>query len=360
MIGGDIPTANLKPRQLLTLFLSFAITAIFLALALYSVDFAELAGAIASADYRLVMVAALFTFTGYVLRTARWQHFLAPSKRISIARLFPVLVVGFALNNLLPGRPGEFARPYALKRREGLRKTLGFATVIVERVMDGIALIAFLLLALAAFAPLRIDLPAVAETIAAAAAVIFGVALAGLMFLLLREELALAIFQRVTQRLPAGIAARLEKMLGAFTIGLHALKSPGAVAAIGGLSLAVWACESASYFMILTAFGQFDSLPSRVVAAAFMMVLINLGIMIPAAPGGLGPYEAAAVFALSAFNVNETSAASVALAAHAVQYLLITTLGLVFISREGISIAVTSDLATNGGESTVNSEPSEY
>jgi uncharacterized membrane protein YbhN (UPF0104 family) len=67
-------------------------------------------------------------------------------------------------------------------------------------------------------------------------------------------------------------------------------------------------------------------------------VLINLGIMIPAAPGGLGPYEAAGVFALGAFGVNETSAASVALSTHAMQYLLITALGVLFVWREGISL----------------------
>ena len=333
----------MNPRQLLTLIVSFAITAIFLALALNSVDFGKLARAFVSADYRLVIVAALFTFSGYVLRTARWQRFLAPSKQIPITRLFPILVIGFALNNLLPGRPGEFARPYALKRQEGLRKTLGFATVVVERVMDGIALITFLLLALVAFIPLRIDLPPVAESIAVLASVIFGIALAGLFFLLWREKLALAIFHRVAHWLPAKIAAQFERMLGSFTIGLHALKSPADVLAIAGLSLAVWACESTAYFMVLTAFGEFSSLPSRIVAAIFMMVLINLGIMIPAAPGGLGPFEAAGVFALGVFGVNETSAASVALAAHAVQYLLITCLGLFFIWREGMSFAVTSE-----------------
>lgn len=330
-------------RRLLTLLLSFAVTAIFLALALYRVDFGKLGSALASADYRLVALAALCTFSSYVLRTARWQRFLAPTKSISLARLFPVLVIGFALNNLLPGRPGELARPYWLGRRESISKTLGLATIIVERVADGIALIAFLLIALAAFAPLKIDLPPVAETIAALATILFGVALAGLLFLLLREQLALSLFRFFARWLPQTIAARLERMLGSFIIGLHSLKSARDVAVIAGLSLAVWAVEATSYFLMLSAFHALPNTLDHTVAAVFMMVLINLGIMIPAAPGGVGPFEAAAIFALSSFGMNETLAASVALGSHAVQYIVITGLGLLFIWRAGMSLAITSE-----------------
>ncbi len=326
-------------RRIITLLLSLAITAVFLVIALYSVDLGQVARAIASADYRLILVGAAATFTGYILRTARWQRLLAPSKAVPFAHLFPVLVVGFALNNLLPGRPGEFARAYSLGRREGLSKTLGFATVVVERVADGIALIGFLLLALVAFAPLGKELPEVAEKTALFATLLFGVALCALVLLLVREQLALTIFRRVARLGPARLAARLEKMLISFTTGLHSLRSPADMAAIGGFSLAVWACEGTSYFLFLTAFGQFPNWPERVVAAAFLMVLINLGVMIPAAPGGLGPFEAAGVFALGVFGVGDTSAASVALAAHAMQYLLITALGLFMIWREGISLA---------------------
>jgi uncharacterized protein (TIRG00374 family) len=128
-------------------------------------------------------------------------------------------------------------------------------------------------------------------------------------------------------------------MLGSFIIGLHSLKSARDVTAVAGLSLAVWAFEATWYFLMLSAFGALPRPLDRAVAAAFMMVMINLGVMIPAAPGGLGPFEAAGVYALSAFGVNETTAAGVALSAHAVQYLLITGLGLLFVWREGISLA---------------------
>lgn len=325
-------------RQLVTFIVSLIITGIFLYLALNRVDFGKLGEALASADYRLVLLGTLFTFTNYIFRTARWQRFLVPTKNISLAQLFPVLVVGFALNNLLPGRPGEFARPYWLGQRETISRTLGFATIIIERVADGLALIAFLLLSFLAFAPLHLDLPPIAETIALASTILFGVALAGLLFLLLREQLALSIFKFFTRFLPHRIANKLEQMLGSFIIGLHSLKSARDSFAIILYSVGIWAFESVSYFLMLSAFNLLPDVPTRAVAAVFTMVLANLGVMIPAAPGGVGPFEAAVIFSLASFGVNETHAASMALTAHAAQYLLITLMGLFFIWREGISV----------------------
>lgn len=329
-------------RRLLTFLFSLAITAIFLVIALYRVDLNQLLSSLKTADYRLVALSVVCVIGSYLLRTARWQRFLRPTKQIPIARLYPVLIVGFALNNLLPGRPGEFARPYWLGARESISKTLGLATIIVERVADGIALIAFLLIALLAFTPLHIDLPPAVETIAVAASILFGVALAGLIFLLIREQLALSIFRFFARFLPHKIAAKLEEMLGSFIVGLHSLKSARDVFAIAILSLAVWLVESTLYFIMLSAFNALPDTLDHAVASVFAMVLINLGVMIPAAPGGVGPYEAAAIFALSAFGVDATLAATVALASHAISYIIITGMGLFFIWRAGMSLAQAS------------------
>lgn len=336
----------MDPRRLFTLLLSFLITAIFLALALYRVDFEKLAHIFISADYRLVLFAACCWLGGYVLRTMRWQRFLSPTKRVSFIRLFPVLIIGFAFNNLLPGRPGELVRAYLLGVREELSKTMSLATVVAERVADGIAVIVFLLLALSAFIPLHLDLPPGVQTIAALSAILFGGALGGLIFLLMREDLALTMLRWFTRFLPRALAMRVEKMLDSFIIGLRSFRSAGDVVAIALLSLGVWCLDSLAYFVMLSALGAISPVSLRAVAAPLMTGVINLGILIPAAPGGLGPYEAAGVFALSTFAVNETMAASVALAAHAVQYFMITGLGLFFIWRTGISLAqprITSD-----------------
>ncbi|MBI5649554.1 MAG: flippase-like domain-containing protein [Chloroflexi bacterium] len=332
----------MNTRRVITFILSIAITALFLWLALAPVDFPKLALTFATADYRFVFAAALAMLCGYLLRAARWQKFLAPTKPISLRRLFPILIVGFGFNNLLPARPGEVARAYWLGQREGISRTLCLATVIVERVVDGLTLIGFLLIALASFERLGLDLPPLAEAIVVAMTALFGIALIGLIFLLVRESLARALLKKITRLMPHRFAARIEKMLGSFVTGLHALKSASDIAAIAFFSIAIWTLESATYFLMLIAFDAIADAPLRAVASVMTMVMINFGVMIPAAPGGLGPYEAAGIFALGALRVDETTAASIALGTHAIQYLMITGLGLFFIWREGMKLA-TSD-----------------
>jgi uncharacterized protein (TIRG00374 family) len=333
--------SRLNLRKSLGTLAGVLISAGFLALALYRVDFTAVGAALASADYRWVLASGAFTLLGYVCRTARWRRLLAPAKSVPIRRLFPVLVVGFAANNLFPGRPGEFARAYAVGEREGLPKTLGFATVVVERVTDGLTLIVVLALAALAF-----DLPGWGKQAEGFALTLFGIALAGLLFLLWREELATRVFRAVIRFLPGKIRDRLTRMLESFILGLHSLRSAPAALAVALWSLAVWTCEASSYFMVLTGFGIADA-GTRAVIAAFVMVIVNLGVMIPAAPGGLGPFEAAATLALSAFSVGKETAVSVALVSHAIQFLLITGLGALFIAREGIRLTQAVEVETD-------------
>lgn len=325
-------------RRLLTLTLSFLLTAIFLALALYRVEWEELAHTFVTADYRVVAFAALCWLSGYGLRTLRWQTFLAPTQTIPFARLFPILIIGFAFNNLLPGRPGELARAYLLGTRENLAKTTALATVVAERVADGIMVVVFLALAFGAFITLHLTVPAGTPTMMGFAMILFGGALGALLLLIVRADWAQTIWGVLTRCLPRALAARVTGMLDAFIIGLRALASLGNVATIGALSLGVWALDSLAYFAMLSAFGALPDVTLRVAAAPLLTGIINLGIMIPAAPGGLGPYEAAGVFALSTLNVDATLAASVALAAHAVQYVMITGLGIVFAWRMGVAL----------------------
>ncbi|MBI5305405.1 MAG: flippase-like domain-containing protein [Chloroflexi bacterium] len=328
----------MKPRQIITLIASLAITGVFLYLALGRVDWTKLGQSFASVNYGFAAFAVVAMLSSYVLRTVRWRQFLAPTQKIPVRRLFPVLIVGFSLNNLLPARPGEFARGYWLGKREGISKTLGIATVIVERVADGFTLIGFLVAALVLFERLGLDLPSIAEWIAVAMTLIFGIALGGMIFLLVRESLALRALRWFTRLLPARFAARIERMLGSFVLGLHSLKSSRDVLVIVLLSIAIWTLEAATYFFMLIAFGALPTYGRRAVAGVMTMAMINFGVMIPAAPGGVGPYEAAGIFALASFGVDETTAAGVALATHAIQFVLITGLGLLFIWREGLRV----------------------
>src|SRR5262245_8678765 len=129
-----------------TRLVGIAVTLLCLVLAFYGIDYHALWGALATANYVLVLPAMLLWLFGYVARSVRWRTILAGSSVGSLFNLFGVLMIGFATNNLLPARLGELARAYLLRRRTGLRKTFVLASVFLERVFDGLALVAVLMI----------------------------------------------------------------------------------------------------------------------------------------------------------------------------------------------------------------------
>lgn len=313
--------------------LGIVISVLFLALALNGRDLNQVANALLLADRRYLIFAALFTFLSYVWRTRRWRNFLAPQKRIPATRLYTLLVIGFALNNVLPGRPGEFVRAYLLGQREGISKMLGLATIVFERVADGLTLVA--ILTVISFVT---ELPGWEQLLEYLSIVIFAVALIGLIFLHEREALATRLFAWCVHRFPQNFATSLSRMFSSFILGLHTLRSPRDLLSVAAFSALTWLSEVTHYFLILSAFNLFPEISSRFIASSVMMVVINLGIMIPAAPGGIGPFEGAGVIALGAFGIPPEIAFSATLVAHGIQFVVISLQGLIFTARAGIAL----------------------
>lgn len=326
----------------------FALTVIFLIVVARNVSLSELASAFRGADYRLVLPAVLVTFTGYLLRTLRWQRIVRPIAPLSFRGTFGILMMGFAANNLMPARLGEVVRAFLLRRKTGARKTYGMATIILERVCDGLTLITFLgLVSLRTPFALSGELQAVSLV---SSAVFLGAA-AGIVLLLMREELAVRLLDLVLRPFPVRLSGPLLRAAGVFISGLHALKSRRAVGAIIGLSVAVWLLEAASYLLMSIAFNVSMSPVRQMLAAVFLLVVVNLGIMLPSAPGYVGTFQFFAVMALGAFGVPKETALAIAISSHLMQYLLVTIIGIAYFSREHLTLwGVEQQAATDDEE----------
>jgi len=311
------------------------VTVFFLWLAVRNVDIAAVRDALRHASYRFLIPAAICCLTGYFLRTLRWQRILAPTKPVSFARLFPVLMVGFTANNLLPARIGEFVRAYLLGRRERVSSSFSLATIVLERVCDGLMLIALMAITLL-LVPIPVNDPKI-EIVESVAALIFGGATVVLVLLLFFPRPILAVVRVCLRPLPAKLAVRITGLIDAFIAGLEALRSPLAIAKIAGLSVLIWACEAGTFGSVLLAFPLGLERGEWVAATAFLLVFVNLGIMIPSAPGYIGTYQLFAKIALGAFAVPEAAGLALSFVVHALQYSLVTSVGLICVWRLGLS-----------------------
>ncbi len=313
------------------------ITAFFLFLVISNLNFQEVGTAFGQANYWYLFPAITITFIAYLVRAWRWQFILKPTKQISYGTSYSIMMIGFMANNLLPARIGEFVRAYTLGSREKISKSLSLATIVLERVCDGLTLIALMGVALVAFPSPQQS--GGTQFIEVFSTTIFVGAIVFLVFLITREKLVLSVLGFCMRPLPDGLEHKVQGLLTSFVLGLHALKRGRIVLSLVLISVLIWLLEGSSYYLMLRAF-QLDTKMSAlqlVGAGLLLLVFVNLGTMVPSAPGFFGVYQAAATIALGAYAVGKATAFSLALLTNTFQYVLVTAIGLVFFSRQHMS-----------------------
>ncbi|MGI5836294.1 MAG: lysylphosphatidylglycerol synthase transmembrane domain-containing protein [Chloroflexota bacterium] len=314
------------------------LTVFFLWILARNVSPEELSEAFQGADYSLVIPAALATFFGYLLRTLRWQRIVRPVAPLKFSDSFAVLMMGFAANNLLPARLGELVRAFLLGRKTGVRKTYGMATIVLERVCDGMVLIGFL-----GIVSLLMPMPSwgkddqmISGILWISSALFIGASL-GIVVLLVQENLTMRLMALALKPLPDRMGAALLRATKTFISGMHSLRSRKSLAIVIALSLGVWLLEASSYLLMTRSFGVWMANSTQLLAAVFLLVVINLGIMVPSAPGYVGTFQFFGVMALGVFGVSKETALAIAISSHLMQYLLVTAIGLIFFAKENLA-----------------------
>lgn len=315
-------------------YLGFLITGAFIVLLVWKTDVHELATALASANYVWVAAVVACTVLSYVLRTLRWGRIVRPTRSLSFGTLLPVLFIGFMANNLLPARIGELVRAYALGQKTGLSKSFGLATILVERLCDGVTLVIVL-----AIVALFVPLPPVGREAGYVAGALFLAVLLVSLAVLAREDRALHLLARCLRPLPSRLATTVGDKAAAFVVGLRALRSGWNVLLIAAWSAIIWSVETTSYLMVMRSFHPNLTGGTTIAAALLMMVMVNLGTLIPSAPGYVGVFQFFGVMALGVFGVPSSVALAISIVSHAAQWVTVTGIGLAFVARESMSLS---------------------
>jgi uncharacterized protein (TIRG00374 family) len=303
------------------------ISAIFLWLAFLKVNFKELIAALESANYSLIIVAALVNGLSFIPRAYRWKLLLKPLKNTRFGNTFGTLSIGFMANSVLPARGGEFIRAFAIGRTEKISKSASFATIIVERVIDMITLLVFLVISIRLISDntliSRIFWIGLILTISA---IIF-------LAVLRKNPKLINIFVSLS---PPRLKEKIRKFLEAFIKGLEILSDFKTLFYTFLQSLLIWSCYAIVYYILFISFGFQLSIG----AAFLLMAICSLGISIPSSPGFIGTYHYFVIFSLSLFQIPKSSALSFAIVAWAVNFLPVVVIGLVALNKLGISLTV--------------------
>lgn len=314
--------------------MGLAVTAGFLFWAVHGVNLRDVWAGVRQANPWLILLSAGVATLTFPLRTLRWHVLLRDPEGAPypMRPLWNATAIGFMANNLLPARAGEFARAWVASRELPVRFTTALASIGVERVFDGLMMLALMAVAIAApsFPSHATIFGTPLSRIAKGVAIGFGGALVLAFAVALKPEPWLGLLDRVAGALlPARIAAKLRSLADGLIAGLAVLKSPGRFAAVIGWSLALWLVNAAAFALCFRAF----HLPVPAEGALLLQGLIGFGVAIPAAAGFWGVFEVATQLTLQFYGISATLALAYAFAFHLTSFIPITLLGLDASSR---------------------------
>ncbi|PIP56407.1 hypothetical protein COX05_03315 [candidate division WWE3 bacterium CG22_combo_CG10-13_8_21_14_all_39_12] len=310
-------------KKIVNTIVLIGISGFFLYLSIEKTDFGLMRSHVNEINIWLLMVGLGLLAAGYVVRGRRWQvYFLLMHIPVTFWHSLKTLVMGFAANNVLPLRAGEVYRAYALHTLyPDVSIPKAFTTVVVERVLDGITVVFFTLVG-----SLFLPMPQWATQAVEVASGIFGALFVLFIVSAKYPVKAQSVVHTFSVMLPKRIGDKVNIFSKQLFEGLRALNSFPSIFRLMGLSLLVWGLEVLFYYTSFHAFGIQLSLGF----AAFLMGIINLAIVIPASPGGVGTYEYVTVLSFSLMGVNESLSFLFAIVTHFAANITVIIFGALF------------------------------
>jgi uncharacterized protein (TIRG00374 family) len=323
----------MKIRTLVVSLLAIALFAWFLSRA----NFADVAAQVRDARPGFLAAALFLVALTFWVRAIRWQHLLAPIGPTRFRTAFRTTVIGFAALSLLPARAGDLLRPYLLARQEGLSAPATFATIVVERVLDLIAVLILLAVFVWGFSDESTLPPALRRPIEVSSALagLAALAMMGLMWVLATHPERIGAFVAAATRvLPRRLGTRLGALARTFSGGFAVAREPRSLALAFAWSLPLWLLLAGETWLVARAFNINMPFPG----SFLLQALLVIGVAVPT-PGAVGSYhEAFRLGVTTFFGTPNDAAVAAAIVVHAVGFVPVVFVGLVFMAQDGLSV----------------------
>ncbi len=296
-----------RPRRAWAWFrgaIGLAMAGLLLWLASREVNWQDLRAVLGQTRWGWLAVTWLFVALALPVKGLRWKIVLGEGgEGLSWARLTAVFAVGQLVNSVIPLRMGELSRAYLVHQMGKGRFAQALGTIVVEKTLDGVAL-----LAIALVLGLSLSLPDWFST----AAWTYGVVIGGILLLVLCGVLLRDRLQSWSERLPR----RLSTLVSSGLDGLAGLRERGVLLAAGLLTACVWLLGFASNYVLFEALG----IQAPAAAALLLLVVHYLAVLIPGVPAQVGLFHYVTVLALDVFAIGAGQAMPYALVLHGLIY----------------------------------------
>ena len=349
-VTGLFSLPGILPARWQNMMLNLGISLFFLDFVFAELNISDVGQALANANYLMLIPSTILVLIHLYFRTLRSQALLKPMGGASFWPTFRALVIGITANVILPARVGEFLRAYVLGRSTGLAKTGVFATIVIERILDGLTVILVLVVVMA----LGINSPTLQQAGIMGAILYLGALLVLVVFLAQRQWA-----DTITNKLlPENIAKPILSILDGFLSGLAILKSPRDWGRVLLWNICTWIPIPISFWFALQAFDFGADIPWQ--APVLMLPAMALALTIPGAPGGVGLVQFAVKLTMDATFANlkvaanfaeQVAAASIVI--HLSQFVPEVIAGVISFMYEGLSTKDISAGTQMSGEEAV-------
>lgn len=336
-------------RTVLILALATGLVALFL----YNVDVGRVVGEIAHSRPEWLALSLATMFLNLALRAHRWQYLLEPLGRTSFGNAFRATAVGFAANAIFP-RAGEVIRPYFLARHErhheGMTATGAFATIILERLLDVVAVLVLLASFVLVFGrdmaetrPNWFVILKVASLAAGAA----SLAALGTLFVMAGDPARLKRgIERFEHVVPSAFARVVGGIIEKFARGLAAIRRPARLLVALFWSFPLWLSIATGIWAVAVAFRL--SIPFT--GSFLILGVLTLGVAIPT-PGSIGGFHEAFRFSATTFyGAPDAAAVGAAIVLHVFSFGPALLLGLFYAAQAGLNVSAMRRLADEAGQ----------
>lgn len=296
---------------------------------LRSVNLDQLGNDFSHVEYSYLALAMVAFVVNLGMKVPRWA-LLFGDDAPDWDNLFGAINVGYAVNSLLPARLGDLVRAYWIRDRAGISMVQTLSTIALERVLDGVTVLAMFLI--------------LAPTVAFPSALRGSALAAGSVFVaLLLAMLALAYastrenrFSRFLRGLEEGRWAIVGRVIGQVSNGLRALHDARTVGLLVLYTAIIWGANSVLLWLVALAF----HLDAPLAAGALGNAVVSLGMTVPSTPGYIGIFDYLIVVTLGLYGVAKTPALAAAFVFHAIAFIPVTVIGIIYIARAGYGVTM--------------------
>lgn len=291
------------------------------------IDFAQMFSYILRINIWWILAACAVYSAAFAARGLRWKYFLDHVTEARASRLFNLLLIGFFVNNVFPARVGEVVRAYVSGKKLQISKSSVLATIVVERLFDGLAYVTFFIITVS-FLPF----PDYIKTMFWIGAAIFSCVLLILFLLSRNRARASGLMARLP--LPAKLKGPVGHVFNNFLEGLRMFSDHKTLLKGFVFSLIVWGVEGLVFYVMSFPFGMGINFFQSV----FTMIIIGMASILPGAPGYVGSVEASGVVALNVFKIDKTLSMAYIITIHSLQWLTVAFWGIRALVAEKVTI----------------------